>query len=107
MVDESTLKNIMTVGKRIIESENRHNFEVDAIDDSEHIPRMARIADAVQDFIIELGATSEQSGKNAKDLLDYARHLYVAEWMRPQAGDDSPPIEEDAIKSFNSYLNRE
>ena len=106
MIDDVTVKHLFLAAKRIIKSESRHNFEVYAIDDSEHIPRMARIADAVRDFLAELGVTPERGDTIANDLLDYARQLYVAEWMLPQPGDESPPLEEEAIQSFNNYLDR-
>lgn len=106
MINDDTVQNVMLAAKRIMESESQHSFEVYAIDDSEHIPRMARIADAVRDLLVELGAPPKRCDAIADDLLDHARQLYVAEWMRPQPGDENPPLEEEAIRSFSKYLNR-
>ena len=106
MIDDITVQHVVLAAKKIIESENRHNFDIYAVDDSEHIPRMARIADAVRDFFEALGVPPERSDAIANDLLDYARQVYVDEWMRPQSEEESPPRKEDAIRSFNKYLDR-
>ena len=104
MTTDITITKIVLTTKRIIESETLHNFEEFAIDDSEHIPRMARIAYAVQESLSELGTPLEQSEAVANSLLDYARKLYVDEWMRPHQGEEYHPIEEEAVQSFNKYL---
>ena len=106
MMDENIIDNVALAAKQIIEVESRHNFEVYAIDDSEHIPRMARIADAVRDFFVALGVPPSRSEEIADDLLDYARQLYIAEWMRPEPQDEEPPLKKEAIESFNKYLGR-
>ena len=106
MTNDITIEHLVLTVKRIIESEALHNFEVFAIDDSEHIPRMERIADAVRDSLSKLGIPADQIEAVANDLLDYARQLYVNEWMRPQPGDNYEPIEEEAIRSFNKYVKR-
>lgn len=106
MINDKTIQFVTLAAKRIMESEHRHNFVAHAVDDSEHIPRMARIADAIQDVLSDLGASSECCAATADCLVDYARELYVAEWMRPLAGDENLPLEKDAIQSFNEYLSR-
>ncbi len=107
MIDEKIIQNVVLVAERIMNAESRHDFEVYAIDDSEHIPRMARMADAVRDFLVGLGVPSGRCDQIEGDLLEHARWLYVAEWMRPQPGEDEedPPREEDGIRSFNKHLN--
>ena len=104
MTTDITITKIVLATKRIIKSETLHNFEKFAIDDSEHIPRMARIAHAVQESLSEFGTPMEQSEAVANSLLDYARKLYVDEWMRPHQGEEYHPIEEEAVQSFNKYL---
>ena len=106
MINDKTIQFVTLAAKRIIESEHRDNFVAHAVDDSEHIPRMARIAETIQDFLSNLGASSECCAATAESLLDHARQLYVAEWMRPLADDENLPLEKDAIQSFNKYLSR-
>ena len=87
---------MILAAKRIMESESRHNFEVYAIDDSEHIPRMERMAVAVAEALSEQGLPPSKCDACRDDLIEYARQLYIAEWMRPQPGDQIPPEEKDA-----------
>ncbi|MFH1740889.1 MAG: hypothetical protein ABIH23_17935 [bacterium] len=86
MTDDDTIQNVTLAAKHIMEVESRHNFDIYAIDDSEHIPRMARIADAVRDFLMGLGVASGRCDQIQIDLVEHARRLYLAEWMRPQPG---------------------
>ncbi len=104
MIKETVIQNMMLVAKQTIESESRHNFDVYAIDDSEHIPRMERIAAAVADAMSKQGLPPAECEACRDDLIEYARRLYVAEWMRPQPGDKMPPREEDAVQQFNDHL---
>ncbi len=104
MIDNNTVQKITLIARRIIESESRHNFDTYAIDDGEHIPRMKRIANAAKVVSIELGLASDRCDAIRDDLIEYARQLYVAEWMRPQPGDETPAVKEEAIQQFNLYL---
>lgn len=106
MLDGRMIEDVALAAKRIMQAEYRHNFEVHPVDDSEHVPRMARIADSVRDALLELGVSELRCNQVRDGLLQYARELYIAEWMEPQPGDDedNPPREEDAIDAFNSFL---
>ena len=106
MIDEGTVRNTLLAAKRIMESESRHNFEVHAIDDGEHIPRMERVADAVRQVFTELDLPSQRCDAIHAGLIEHARQLYIAEWMRPQPGDESPPLKEDAIRAFDKHLSK-
>ncbi len=106
MIDDTSIENVMLAAKRMMQFESRHNFGVYAIDDREHIPRMERMADAVWDALSERGLAPALCDACRDDLIEYARQLYVTEWMRPLPGDDTPPVEEDAIMEFNKHLER-
>ena len=106
MIDDTSIENVILAAKRMMESESRHNFDVYAIDDSEHIPRMERMADAVWDALSERGFAPEQCDACRDDLIEHARQLYVTEWMQPLPGDESSPVEEDGIREFNKHLKR-
>ena len=107
MIDDDAIQIVLLAAKRIMESESQHNFGEYAIDDSEHIPRMERMADAVREVLSESGLVSERCDAIHDDFIDHARQLYVTEWMRPLPGDESPPSEDDGVRAFNRYLKRE
>lgn len=106
MIDDTTIQNMILMAKRIADVESRHNFDVYAIDDSEHIPRMERIADAVCDLLSELGCAPERCAAARNELIEHARQTYVAVWMQPLPGDDTAPVETDGIQAFDKHLSR-
>ena len=107
MIDKTAIQNIVLAAKRIIDAESRHNFDVYTIDDSEHIPRTERMADAVRELLSELGCAPDRYDTARDELIEHARQIYVAEWMRPLSGDETPPVEADGIQAFNKHLKRE
>jgi len=106
MIDNAAIQNVLQSAKRIMESEYQYYFDEFTIDDSEHIPRMKRIAEAVRGLLSEFGLDAKKCDAIHDELIEYARRLYVAVWMQPLPEDDIPPAEEDAIRQFNHYLNR-
>ena len=106
MDNQPAVQHAVLTAKRIIESESRHNFDVYAVDDSEHIPRMARIADAACEVLAQLGVSPDECSRARSDLIDHARRLYVTEWMRAEPDEDPLPAEEQeqAVRSFGRYL---
>ncbi len=105
-MEDSAIQDMMFTAKRIIEAESRHNFDVYAIDDSEHIPRMERLATSVREALFERGLAPEPCDASCDDLIEYARQLYLAEWMRPLPGDETLLFKKDAIRDFNQHLKR-
>ena len=106
MIEEKTIHTVVEAVKHIIQDEHAYNFEVYAVDDREYIPRMERIADSIADFFFESGVPRSRCRHTRNELLEYARQLYVAEWMKPDPyfQSDHPPRAEDAIATFNSHL---
>jgi len=77
------------------------------IDNSEHVPRMVHLASAAAAFLKKEGASADESNRFREQLIDYARELFVAEWMTPLEGDEErPPKEKDAIACFDSHLKQ-
>jgi len=107
MIDDAAIQIVLLTAKRIIESESKYNAEECTIDDSEHIPRLKRIAEAARGVLSEFGLDAKKCDAIHDELVEYARRLYVAVWMQPLPEDDSPPAEEDAIRQFNHYLTRQ
>lgn len=106
MNDES-IRIVQMVAERIIETEHEF-FVANTLDNSEHIPRIGRIARSVADFLQQQNVNRRKFEDVAEDLVDYGRRLFVHEWMFPSLDsdilDDEEPREEDAVKEFNRIL---
>jgi hypothetical protein len=90
---------------RIIKDE--HAFFVKCgIDNSEHIPRIIRIAESAGKLLSVSGMKKEELNGNIDRIIQFGRQLFVDEWMRPIEGDSEVPREQDAIDEFNRYLRR-
>lgn len=93
----------IATGRQIIRDEHAF-FVKDGIDNSEHVPRIERIAASIRTILAQEGAASSEANQAKRDLIDFGRTLFVKEWMKPIGGDDETPSEEDAVAEFNSYL---
>jgi hypothetical protein len=104
MNKESIVVAIATVNQVI---RDEHDFFAkNGIDNSEHVPRIERIAESVRRFLSQEGAASADADQAKRDLIDFGRTLFVREWMKPIEGDDEEPSEEEAVTKFNSYLRK-
>ena len=71
---------VMRIGKSILTRE--HNFFIaSGLDDTEHIPKVKRIIDSIEDELIELGLTSLEAGSLSGDLREFAKSLFMECWM--------------------------
>ena len=95
----------IATGRQIIRDEHDF-FAKNGIDNSEHVPRIERIAESVRGFLSEEGATSAEADQAKRDLIDFGRSLFVMEWMKPIEGDDEEAIRGKAVTEFNSYLRK-
>ena len=73
-------------------------------DNSEHVPRVARIAESVRRALEQEGCDVADADLVERELLDLGRALFVEEWMRPLDGDDQAPAEADALAEFERCL---
>ena len=108
MNDES-IPIVQMVAERIIETE--HVFFVDnTLDNSEHVPKIGRIARSVADCLRQQNVNRLKCEDVADYLVDFGRRLFVHEWMFPSLDvdfpDDEEPREEDAVKEFNQILKQ-
>lgn len=108
-VNDESIRIVQMVAERIIETEHVF-FVVNTLDNSEHVPRVGRIARSVADFLRQQNVNRRKCEDVAKDLVDYGRRLFVHEWMFPSLDidfpDDEEPREEDAVKEFNRILKQ-
>ena len=95
----------IATGRQIIRDE--HAFFVnDGIDNSEHVPRVERIAESIRSILSQERAASSEANQAKRDLIDFGRALFVKEWMIPFDGEDEMPSEEEGVAEFNKYLRK-
>lgn len=100
---EETIAAAIATGKQIIKDE--HDFFVsDGIDNSEHIPRIARAAESVRRLLSQAGVPESEAQRAWHTLIDFGRRLFVEEWMKPLDGDVRSPSEVEAVRTFNRLL---
>jgi hypothetical protein len=102
-VDPESIALARAVGEQVLRDE--HGCFVDeAADDSEHVPRVARIAESVRRALEREGCDAAHADLVKRGLLDLGRALFVEEWMRPLYGDDEAPAEAEALAEFERCL---
>lgn len=105
-MNNEMLKIVFDLTKQMIQSE--HNFFVETgMDNSEHIPRIQRIARVSADFLQSKGFDDEVCRKHELEIIEYGRHLFVDEWLKPLDGDNGIfPDKNEAIGEFNRLLKK-
>ena len=73
-------------------------------DNSEHVPRIGRIAESVRRALEQEGCDAVEADLVERELIDLGRALFVEEWMRPLDGDDQAPAEAEALAEFERCL---
>lgn len=102
-MDKTTLAIIRSVGQKIVDDE--HSFFIeDSLDNSEHIPRIRRIASSVNTFLKDQGVSNKDCDLIYNSIIEHGRQLFIEEWMKPVEDDEEPPNKEEAIEKFNDYL---
>lgn len=91
------------IGKQVLLDEH-HFFAEEELDDSEYVPRIARVAGSVQRALEREGCDDAEADRVKRDLIDFGRALFVEEWMKPLDGDDGVPSEAEAIAEFERCL---
>ena len=95
---------IRAVVQKIVDDE--HSFFVEeSLDNSEHVPKILRIASSVNKFLKDQGVNNQDCDLIYNSIIERGRQLFIEDWMKPIEGDDEPPNEEDAIEEFDNYLN--
>ena len=69
----------VALGRAVLESEQGH-FVHAGIDNSEHVSRVLRLAEAVSQAFERDGATADASLTVREELEAYGRELFMAEW---------------------------
>ena len=93
----------IAIGKQVL-LEEHHSFVDEGEDNSEYVPRIARIAESVQRALEREGREGAQADRARRELIDFGRALFVEEWMKPLAGDDEVLSEAEAIAEFERCL---
>ncbi|MCJ7796913.1 MAG: hypothetical protein MUQ56_09135 [Thermoleophilia bacterium] len=93
----------IAIGKQVL-LEEQHFFVEEELDNSEHVPRIARVAGSVQRALELEGGDRAEAARAKRELIDFGRALFVEEWMKPLADDDKAPSEAEAIAEFKRCL---
>ena len=96
---------LIDTAMQIIKDENTF-FVKEGIANSEHIPRIIRIAESAGKLLSVSGMSKIDADGNIERIIQFGRQLFVDEWMKPFDGESEPPCEEDAIDEFNLYLTK-
>jgi len=102
-VDPESIAPARAVGEQVLLDEHRC-FVDEGADNSEHVPRVARIAESVRRALEREGCGAADADLVKHGLLDLGRALFVEEWMRPLEGDDVAPAEAEALAEFERCL---
>ena len=71
-------------------------FVDEEADNSEHVPRVARIAESVRRAVEREGCGAADADLVKRGFLDLGRALFVEEWLETLPGDDEAPAEAEA-----------
>lgn len=102
-MDPESIALARTVGEQVLRDEHRCFVDQES-DNSEHVPRLARIAESVRYALEQEGCGAADADLVKRDLLDLGRALFVEEWMGPLEGDDEAPAEAEALAEFERCL---
>ena len=104
-MDPESIAPARAVGEQVLLDEHRC-FVDEGADNSEHVPRVARIAESVRCALERGGCGAADAELVKRGLLDLGRALFVEEWMRPLDGDDeiSAEAEAEALAEFERCL---
>jgi hypothetical protein len=94
---------VLDTAMQVIQDEHRY-FTSGGIDNAEHIPRIARIAESAGKLLRVGGMPKREVEANLQRIIHYGRQLFIDEWMKPLPGDTDLPDEEEAIAEFDQYL---
>ncbi|MHB8870494.1 MAG: hypothetical protein ACYC6T_16215 [Thermoleophilia bacterium] len=89
----------VAIGKQVLLDEH-HFFAEEELDDSEYVPRIARVAGSVRRALEREGCEGAEADRAKRDLIDFGRALFVEEWMKPLDDDDEVPSEAEALAEF-------
>ncbi len=103
-MDPESIAVARAVGEQVLRDEHRCFVDEEA-DNSEHVPRIARIAESVRSALEREGCGAADADLVKRNLLDLGRALFVEEWMRPLPGDDQVPAKMEAIAEFERCLH--
>jgi len=79
-VDPESIAPARAVGEQVLLDEHRC-FVDEGADNSEHVPRVARIAESVRCALERGGCGAADAELVKRGLLDLGRALFVEEWM--------------------------
>ena len=96
----------LAIGRQTVRDEHEF-FATEGTDNSEHIPRIARIAESVRKSLLQSGAAQPDADRVKRAIVEYGRQLFVEEWMKITDSDGEPPSENEALAEFKRLLRGE
>ena len=78
-------------------------FITSGADDTEHIPKIKRIVESIEDQLIELGLTSSEAVQLSSDLREYAKNLFMQCWMeKVDEFEEESDVLDEGSKEFDT-----
>ncbi|MCG2661569.1 MAG: hypothetical protein L6437_15145 [Kiritimatiellae bacterium] len=75
----------------------------DTLDNNEHIPNVRRFAEVTINFLRSKNISPNTCETVKRELIAYAKKLFLEEWMKPY-DDNDPPVLSEGRKVFDSIL---
>ncbi len=79
------------VGRAVIRAEH-DEFVVHSVDNTEHIPRVRRIAVGVATGLRGLGVSRSEAAAVSKSLQEFGKELFMGEWMTQVGKGETPDV---------------
>ncbi len=104
--EQTILEIVERIGKSIILREHEH-FCDESIDNAEHIPRIKRIVEAIDQELSSLGISREKARNTSKKVKEYGKELFMKIWMESlEDGESEEDVREEGSYEFDSiYRN--
>ena len=91
-------------GKQIIGTLNEYN-EQEKLDDTEYIPVVKRVIEALTIYLKENNATDKQSEELTNTLIEYTKGLYIALCQKHAIEDEEDITMEEVNQESDEYFN--
>ena len=100
------LKDIaLQVGRAVLRSEHKH-YVAAQLDDSDHVPRILRIAGAVASGSLRVGLAEGEASSVREALESHGKELYMAEWnAQIMEGEDARRVTEEGLDEYDRLYN--
>ena len=91
----------LRVGRAVLEAEHGH-FVAASVDNSDHIPRILRVAGAISTILRRAGLTEKDATSVREALELHGKDLFMAEWnAQIMVGEDPQQVADEGIAEYD------